>query len=220
MRRLVLVIAAVVLATSFAVTRPASAGSEGLSVHVPGSIGFLRESGMVLSVSPVDLGACPSGLSVDDVEVNGLPVAWRDLSPNPSIVAVVIPIDSGPGRVEVFGSCIVDESTVELSGAMNFAAIVVTKVTEGAVPDSAFFAVVLGCAGREWVVNFTGSGGVRYFFVEQLGECTLSEPGNGGASAVRIEPSTIPVTAFTRYTATVTNTYPAPPVEAEPLFTG
>jgi len=178
---------------------------------------------MPLGVSVVDPFACPSGLTVDDVQVNGLPVAWHAFAPFAStFVDVFLPIDSGPGRVEVFGSCIVNGSKVELSGSMNFAAIVVTKLIEGAAPDSAFFSVFLQCGFRDRVVDFSSVGGVRYFFTEELGDCTLSEPktDDGGASAVRIEPPTIHVTAFTRYTATVTNVFPAPPVEAEPLFTG
>lgn len=133
--------------------------------------------------------------------------------------------------------------------SFSFSRVLLTKAVEGEVPTGTTFTVNTACAvsGDPFLDEdreFDADGGDDQVVFYQSGEnieCTITEPEDGGAQSVAIEPETLTYTEFSDGSSTITNTFPEPspdpspspsvddtvdeaepaePVEAEPDFTG
>jgi Domain of unknown function (DUF5979) len=114
--------------------------------------------------------------------------------------------------------------------------IVITLITLGMVPDDAQFEVEVACDNTDPAsdsVQFGPEGGTDQIDLSVTGapvECTVTEPENGGASAVEIDPETFTleepepdevVEVIVRNTFAGVPPPPGPaPVDVEPTFTG
>jgi hypothetical protein len=108
----------------------------------------------------------------------------------------------------------------------------VWKLIEGEAPEGTTFSVEFDCAvepdGVVVEISFDGEGTETVPLPNGV-ECTVSEPEDGGADRVEIEPETfVPDNTGERLTVTVTNYFDADPLAAEvplpvelaPNFTG
>lgn len=103
----------------------------------------------------------------------------------------------------------------------NLSRLTVDKAVDGTVPDGATFQVQVTCPadgdepdGVDTTLDFDAAGGSQPVVLYQWGmDCTISEPGPGGADNVTIDPETAEFGFEGPYeiTATVTNTFAAEP---------
>ena len=238
MRRILaaLVLAATAGAGLVAVPGTAGAGSAGLSVDLVNPIEPLTLD-LVLLGPPCNAGT----FAVQNVGVNGHPVepVSVTLDPgNPNAASMVLPSDTDPGSLVVVASCIVGAGPLTVTGFLEFASVLVTKIVEGPAPPDATFTVHADCVdtiivdtgfddagAAELPDNFTADlgyeadGGVAYLYSDHAADCTLTEPQNGGATTVTFDPEVVEITAPEAFAATVTNTF-VEPIVVEPTFTG
>jgi hypothetical protein len=167
------------------------------------------------------------------------PVSVTEDPADPNTLLIVLPSDSAPGELLAVVSCtdggtpIAPQTDVEL-----FSTMTVTKVVEGTPPPDTTFLVNFDCVNAEVEdVGFDGvsaadlapdfavdleygaTGGLAYVYSDHPVDCTVTEPEDGGALSVVIDPEVVQNREPIAYEATVTNTFPSP-IVVEPTFTG
>jgi hypothetical protein len=181
-------------------------------------------------------GSCDQGtFSVDSVQANGtaitpLSVAADTTDANSALM--VLSSNTPPGTLFVETSCLDGRQTLTGNGSLGWGALAVTKTVEGTPPRGATFTVHVACSGQQGLplanlpqdfaadLQYQSSGGLEYVYSDHPADCAITEPVNGGASSVTIEPDHIVGDRSDLFTATVTNTFEPPAVELRPTFTG
>jgi hypothetical protein len=174
---------------------------------------------------------CTAGtLAVTSVDANGTavtPLSVTEDPTNPNLGSMVLPSDSPPGFLTVVASCSDGTGTIQAEpGNALWAALAVTKTVEGTPPPGAAFTVHVACSGvgaPTADLQYPASGGLRHVYSEPFVGCTVTEPDNGGATSVAVDPDNVVINTPGSFTATVTNTFaaaPAAPVTIRPAFTG
>jgi len=158
----------------------------------------------------------------------------------PNLGTVVLPSDTPPGVLTVVVECIGGEDDGIYTGDAEWAALAVTKHVDGSAPTDARFEVAVTCVrptddepggtGAESFVGAAGildeqvftlpygaAGGTKYVYFDDVSDCTITEPVNGGALSTTIVPDEILVRSADPYSSVVTNTFP---VAVSPTFTG
>lgn len=177
------------------------------------------------------------------------PISVTEAPGDPNSATMVLPSDTVPGGLLVVAQCADGQVQTEQEGGVEWAALAVTKVVEGAPPPDAAFVVNADCVGSDIVMSagdfaaaevpedfavdltYGATGGVGYVYTDHPVECALTETENAGAASVTIDPETVLIESPTAFEATVTNTFvapappPPPPPAPEPLvlqprFTG
>ena len=167
----------------------------------------------------------PGTFAVASADANGTTVTPLSVTEDPTnanIASMVLPSDSPPGFLTVEASCSDGTQTIRTEpGETVWAALAVTKAVQGNPPAGAAFTVRVACSGSpDADLQYPSSGGTRYVYAQPFGEdCNITEPGNGGATSVTVDADHVVIDAPVRFTATVTNTFAAPPV-VRPAFTG
>ena len=238
MRRLLV---AMVITCVAALALPTTAGAGGVELDVD-LVSPVEP--LTFSATLSDDVACnPGSIDLVTLTLNGAPVEPVSVTEDPAdpnTLLIVLPSDSTPGELLAVVGCtdgevpIVPQTDLEL-----FAAIPITKVVEGTPPPDTTFLVNVDCADAEVTeVGFDGvsaadlppdfavdleyeaTGGLAYVYSDHPVECTVTEPEDGGALSVVIDPETLAVLEPDNYPVTVTNTFPAAPIVVEPTFTG
>ncbi len=174
------------------------------------------------------------------VTVTGAGVAVTPLSltvVDPNTVAVVLP-DATPTPVAFTLTCIDgQQQPLTAQASREFFAIPVTKSLVGDVPADATFTVNVACVASLSPIGVTGqsfqpavlsvmnplsvdlvfsaAGGTSYVFGYQASDCTITEPGDGGAVISVITPPTVNTDLPGTYPVEVLNSF-----VAIPTFTG
>ena len=238
MRRLVATFFAVTLAASAAaVVVPTLGASAGPLPEEMLEVSLVSDTEPLVFAAFVDDKITCDSVDVVEVLANGDPVEPLAVVPDETesnLVFIVLPSDTPPGELEVAVECLDGEFTEDYSGGTEWAAIGVTKVVDGPAPEGTEFTVAVECFAdrirsngflapkgiEETVVHeltYTASGEVHYVYFDNENECTITEPGNGGAIATTITPDTVEVSDAILFPVTVTNTFAA---AVEPTFTG
>ncbi len=163
-------------------------------------------------------------------------------------VLVTLPVGT-PSPVTVVGNCVDVDVPRQATDPIVFATVNVTKQVQGPDPANTTFTVHVDCAftpdgagsgaqgfaGSSASVHSNGvptdvtgdlqygsSGGTSPFYLFDPATCTLTETNTGGAQSTSITPNPVDVVNPIVYSATVTNTFPAPAaaVVVQPRFTG
>jgi hypothetical protein len=173
------------------------------------------------------------------VTVTGNGIAATPLSVtvvDPNTVTVVLPPTTA-NPLEFTLTCLdVQVQPVTAQTSLQFFAIPVTKTVEGDVPADATFTVNVACMASTGPVGvgsqtfapaavavdpfsidlaFSADGGTSYVFGYRASDCTITEPGNGGATTTAITPPTVNTDTPGTYPVSVVNTF-----VAVPTFTG
>lgn len=171
------------------------------------------EGELSYAVFPMDLGE-GDGMPVDPEQVDE-----TDLGEELTEVRFHLP-DLAGGEYTFERYC--DDEMVE-SRDFRFSRVLLTKTVEGETDTS--FTVNVACASSEAKFNeeptdvnrqFGPDGGedqvVFYTFVHEEAPvtCEITEPEDGGAADVTIDPETLTYTEYSDGSSTVTNTFPAP----------
>ncbi len=241
MRRIVVTLA---IAALGALALPSTAGATvfPLEVELVSPSAPLTFELTILSVT------CNEGsFSVDEVfdgnDDEVTPVSVTEDPSNPNVALMVLPDDTVAGELTVVARCMADQTPEVVEGSDSWGNLAVTKVVEGTPPPGATFTVNADCEGlmlgavstsygdvgtsavpNSFVVDleYTATGGVGHVYTDHSTHCALTEPNNGGATSVVIDPEL--VTALEEpgsTTATVTNSFAAAaPIVVEPTFTG
>jgi hypothetical protein len=166
--------------------------------------------------------------------VTGNAIAVTPLSltvTDPNTLAVVLPPTTGLTLVFTVTCLDSQEELVTAQVSREFYSIPVTKTVEGDVPTDATFTVNVACIASMTPVAmtsqsfgpsavsvmdpisidlaFTAAGGTSYVFGYQASDCTITEPGNGGATTTAITPATVNTDDPGVYPVSVVNTFVA-----------
>jgi len=231
-------LALLLAATAVAVVVPTLGASAG---PLPPSdnldVGLVSDTEPLVFAAFVDDEITCDTVTVVEVLANGDPIQPLSVVPDETesnLVYIVLPSATPPGVLEVAVECLEGEFPSDYSGGTEWAAIGVTKVVDGPAPEGTEFTVEVECfadrirsngflvpqGATETVVHelgYTMSGEVHYVYFDNENECTITEPGNGGAIATTITPEVVEVTDAVLFPVTVTNTFAA---AVEPTFTG
>jgi len=168
---------------------------------------------------------------------NGVAVTPLSLTiVDPNSATVVLP-NSTATPLEFTLTCLdAQEELVTALTIREFFSIPVTKTVEGPVPADASFTVNVACRASTTVamttqafqpaallvlnpvsidLAFDAAGGTSYFFGYAASDCTITEPGNGGAATSSITPPTVNTDLPGVYPVAIVNTF-----VAVPTFTG
>ena len=176
-----------------------------------------------------------TALTVTGNGVAATPLSLTVVDPN-TVTVVLPPTTANP--LEFTLTCLdAQVEAVTAQTSREFFAIPVTKTVEGDVPADATFTVNVACIQSIGPVGlsaqafgpaalsvmdpisidlaFTVDGGTSYVFGYQASDCTITEPGNGGATTSAITPPTVNTDNPGTYPVSVVNTF-----VAVPNFTG
>jgi hypothetical protein len=222
-----------------ALALPATAGAGGVELDVD----------LESPVEPLTFSATINGVTCDEgtidlvtLTLNGAPVEPVSVTEDPAdpdTLLIVLPSDSTPG--ELLAVVVCDEGGDPIApqtDAELFSTMTVTKVVEGTPPPDTTFLVNFDCVDAAVDdVSFDGvsaadlapdfavdleygaAGGPAYVYSDHEVDCTVTEPEDGGALSVVIDPEVVQNREPIAYEVTVTNTFPAP-IVVEPTFTG
>lgn len=175
---------------------------------------------------------------------NNDPVTPVSVTENPADAnraLLVLPDDTVAGILDVVATCNIGQQLFTGAGEEAWGNLAVTKVVEGTPPAGATFTVHADCEGlmlgavstsygeigasevpNDFTVDldYPETGGVGHVYTDHSTHCALTEPNNGGATSVVIDPELVTDLEDPGSTAaTVTNTFVAP-IVVEPTFTG
>ena len=178
--------------------------------------------------------------SATELTVTGNGVAVTPLSltvTDPNTVSLVLP-NTTATPLDFSLTCLdAQQQPLNAQTIREFFAIPVTKTVEGDVPTDATFTVNVACVGSTSAASVTAQsfqptvllvvdplsvdlafgaeGGTSYVFGYQASDCTITEPGTGGATMIQITPPTVNTDLPGVYPVAVVNTF-----VAVPTFTG
>jgi hypothetical protein len=180
-------------------------------------------------------GTCEQDNFAATIQANGNEVLPLDLFQSDidsDVFTFRLPSDTPGGVVGVAAECRDGENMFRGAGEIEWGSLTVTKVVAGSVPSGTVFGVNVDCEGtlvpgevgaQDLPLDFTvdlsypSAGGVHYVYTDHPVECAVTEPVNGGATSVTIDPDLVDMTSPGAFTSTVTNTFP---VAVQPTFTG
>jgi hypothetical protein len=200
---------------------------------------------LTFSVDIVNIGCQAGTFDVTTVTANGTPVEPISVTEDPTdptLATMVLPSDTPPGILLVVASCVSGGVPFTVTDTEEWAALAITKSVVGTPPPGATFRVNADCVFDEVPVTpvpvefgdpgaaelpddfsadfaYDASGGLAYLYTDHGIDCALTEPENGGASSVVIDPEVADIDEPGAFEATVTNTFVEPIVVA-PTFTG
>jgi hypothetical protein len=171
------------------------------------------------------------------------PVSVTEDPSNPNVALMVLPDDMVAGELTVVARCLAGSTPEVVEGSDEWGNLAVTKVVEGTPPPDATFTVNADCEGlllgtastgygdvsasavpNSFVVDleYPATGGVGHVYTDHSTHCALTEPNDGGATSVVIDPELVTDLEEPGSTsATVTNSFAAAaPIVVEPTFTG
>ena len=175
-----------------------------------------------------------TALTVTGNGVAATPLSLTIVDPN--TVSVVLP-NATETPLEFTLTCLdAQQQAVTAQTTREFFSIPVTKTVEGPVPADASFMVNVACVASTTValtsqafqpaaplalnplsvdLAFGVAGGTSYVFGYSASDCTITEPGNGGATTSSITPPTVNTDLPGVYPVAIVNTF-----VAVPTFTG
>src|SRR5262245_1784884 len=137
------------------------------------------------------------------------PISVTEDATNPNVASMVVPDDTVAGELTVVARCNAGGTPAVTQGAEEWGNLAVTKVVEGAPPEGATFTVIADCEGlmlgsvstsygdvgastvpNSFLVDlhYPAAGGVGHVYTDHSTRCALTEPNNGGATSVAIDP--------------------------------
>ncbi len=222
------VLGAALVAALALVALPSSVGA-----GVNGLLVELESAGEPLTfrLEITDTFTCNTGtftvvLVEDDNDNPVVPLSVVEDSLDPNVALMTLPPDTVPGLLFVEAECSDGETSPNFEGGVEWHSIAITKVLSGTAPAGTTFTVNVDCVGEElngvgaggytaadlpddFAVDITypATGGLHFAYGDHSVDCTITEPGTGGARSVIIDPQVVNADAPDQFAATVTNVF-------------